>query len=136
MQKHIFKISSYTQKMTPNPIHAIKTTFHHTKHTNNTKIHFQKTNISNNKLVFYKITISIFVLLYIKFPEFILYILLFTFRAHLGYDYTSRAWGRINIIELRYTFTTTFTDTFRNGITSRRSARCAAVAARVEEMFS
>ena len=33
MYKHIFKVSSYIQKMTPNPINALKITIHNTKHT-------------------------------------------------------------------------------------------------------
>ena len=40
--KNIFKISSYIQKTTPNPINAFKITTYNTKHTFNSKIYFQK----------------------------------------------------------------------------------------------
>ena len=43
--KHIFKICSYIQKSTQNPINALEITIHNTKHTKNTKVHFQKSNI-------------------------------------------------------------------------------------------
>ena len=33
--KHIFKTSSYIQKMSPTPINALKITIHNTKHTKN-----------------------------------------------------------------------------------------------------
>ena len=36
-QKHIFKISSYIQKNTANPINAFKITIYNTKHTKSTK---------------------------------------------------------------------------------------------------
>ena len=38
----MFKICSYTQKTTQNPINALKIKIYKTKHTNNTQIHFQK----------------------------------------------------------------------------------------------
>ena len=37
-----FKISSYIQKNTTNPINAFKITNHNTKHTNNAKIYLKK----------------------------------------------------------------------------------------------
>ena len=42
MSKSIFKISSYIQKTTLNPISAFKISIYDTKHTQNTKVHFQK----------------------------------------------------------------------------------------------
>ena len=42
MSNSIFKISSYIQKKTQNPINAFKITIYNTKHTNNTKTHLNK----------------------------------------------------------------------------------------------
>ena len=40
--RNIFKICSYIQKTTTNPINALKAAIYDTKHTNNTQIHFEK----------------------------------------------------------------------------------------------
>ena len=48
----IFKMSSYIQKMTPNPINALKITSYNTKHTNNTKIPFQHSIFQNTYLLY------------------------------------------------------------------------------------
>ena len=42
MFKTIFKIWSYIQKTTQNPINTLEKTIYDTKHTQNTKIHFKK----------------------------------------------------------------------------------------------
>ena len=44
MFENIFKISSYIQKTTPNPINALILTNYSTKHSNTTKIHCTKSN--------------------------------------------------------------------------------------------
>ena len=41
IMKNIFTISSYIQKTTPDPMHALKITIYNTQHTNNTNIHLQ-----------------------------------------------------------------------------------------------
>ena len=40
---------SYIEKMTPNPIHALKITICNTKLTNNTQIHFQHSKVLESK---------------------------------------------------------------------------------------
>jgi hypothetical protein len=47
--QNIFKISSYIQKTTTDPIDALKITIYITKHTKNTKIHFTNPDCSNKK---------------------------------------------------------------------------------------
>ena len=65
--KNIFKIFSYIQKTTTNPINALKITIHSTKHTKNTQFHFEKQskafvrleqikNSNKIKLIFYYIS--------------------------------------------------------------------------------
>ena len=39
--KNTFKISSYIQKMTQDPINALKITIYNTKHTTDSKLHFK-----------------------------------------------------------------------------------------------
>ena len=84
--QHIFKICSYIQKLTPNPINALRITIYNTKHTNNTKIHFQQSQHFRNKskhsklykhLIYYYIIyqVSITHILYILYIMYILYIL-------------------------------------------------------------
>ena len=66
MFKNLFKISSYIEKMTTNPINALKITIYNTKRTQNTKVHFEQ--IQNARtLRTHSKTPNCF-LLYIKFP--------------------------------------------------------------------
>ena len=75
--------------MTANPINALKITGCTAKHTNNTQIHFQKSNISKNKkneilkTIFIIYQISIIHVLHILYILQILYILYITFLAVL-----------------------------------------------------
>ena len=75
MCKSIFKICSYIQKMTPNPINAFKITIYNTKHTNNTQIHFEKSKNSKNPTIFKKFTFFIVYQISIIHTVYILHIL-------------------------------------------------------------
>ena len=45
-----WRLQLHIQKMTTNPINALKITVYNTKHTNNTKIHFQTPNFSKKHI--------------------------------------------------------------------------------------
>ena len=80
----MFKICSYVQKMTPNPINSLEITIYKTPHTKNVKVHFHKSNLSKifkpSKKYFYyvsKFHSSYFVHV-VYFVDFIFFVYIYT----------------------------------------------------------
>ena len=90
MYKNIFKIYSYIQKMSTNPINALKITIDNTKHTQNTTIHFKQSKMFERKNKTMKIPSFYFIIYqisivhtsYILYIFYILYIIVWAIGLH------------------------------------------------------
>ena len=78
--KSIFKVYSYIQKSTQNPINTFKITTYNTKHTKNAKIYLKNLKI---KTIYQNSVIRILYMLYILYILYILYFYIYT-RTRVG----------------------------------------------------
>ena len=82
MYKNIFKTCSYMQRMTPNPINALKIKIYNTKHTQNTKMYFQNRKNFGNKLIFQQRMNSKWSAFCVKFYGIIYIVYFYIFDVH------------------------------------------------------